>query len=43
MLRSGTMVDATLISAPSSTKNTSGERDQEMKQSPKGQQWFFGI
>jgi hypothetical protein len=32
-------VDATLISAPSSTKNSSGERDPEMKQSKKGQQW----
>jgi len=43
MLRSGTVVDATLISAPSSTKNTSGERDPEMHQSKKGQQWFFGM
>jgi transposase, IS5 family len=43
MLRSGTVVDATLISAPSSTKNASGERDPEMKQSRKGQQWFFGM
>jgi IS5 family transposase len=43
MLRSGTVVDATLISAPSSTKNASGERDPEMKQSKKGQQWYFGM
>ena len=43
MLRSGTVVDATLISAPSSTKNASGERDPEMHQSKKGQQWFFGM
>ena len=43
MLRSGTVVDATLISAPSSTKNASGERDPEMRQSKKGQQWFFGM
>ncbi|OXM39366.1 IS5/IS1182 family transposase, partial [Pseudomonas fluvialis] len=43
MLRSGTVVDATLISAPSSTKNASGERDPEMYQSKKGQQWFFGM
>ena len=43
MLRSGTVVDATLISAPSSTKNASGERDSEMHQSKKGQQWFFGM
>ena len=43
MLRSGTVVDATLISAPSSTKNASGERDPQMHQSKKGQQWFFGM
>jgi IS5 family transposase len=43
MLRSGTVVDATLISAPSSTKNASGERDPDMHQSKKGQQWFFGM
>ncbi len=43
MLRSGTVVDATLISAPSSTKNASGERDPEMHQSKKGNQWHFGM
>jgi IS5 family transposase len=43
MLKSGTVVDATLIAAPSSTKNASGERDPEMKQSRKGQQWYFGT
>ena len=43
MLRAGTVVDATLISAPSSTKNAGGERDPEMKQSRKGQQWYFGM
>ncbi len=43
MLKSGTVVDATLISAPSSTKNVTGERDPEMKQSKKGQQWYFGM
>ena len=43
MLRSGTVVDATLIAAPSSTKNSSGERDPQMKQSKKGQQWYFGM
>jgi IS5 family transposase len=43
MLRSGTVIDATLISAPSSTKNADGERDPEMKQSRKDQQWFFGM
>lgn len=43
MLRAGTVVDATLIAAPSSTKNTSGERDPQMKQSKKGNQWYFGM
>lgn len=43
MLRAGTVVDATLIAAPSSTKNNSGERDPEMKQSKKGNQWYFGM
>lgn len=43
LLRTGTVVDATLIAAPSSTKNASGERDPEMKQSQKGQQWYFGM
>jgi IS5 family transposase len=43
MLRSGRVVDATLISAPSSTKNAGGERDPEMHQSKKGQQWHFGM
>ena len=42
-LKQGTIVDASLIAAPSSTKNASGERDPEMKQSQKGQQWFFGM
>src|SRR5437764_418764 len=43
MLRSGTAVDATLISAPSSTKNADGERDPEMKQTKKGNNWYFGM
>ena len=43
LLRAGTVVDATLIAAPSSTKNASGERDPEMKQSKKGNQWYFGM
>ena len=43
MLKAGTVVDATLISAPSSTKNQSGERDPEMHQSKKGNQWYFGM
>lgn len=37
------MVDATLIAAPSSTKNQSGQRDPEMHQSKKGNQWHFGM
>ena len=43
MLRTGTVVDATLIAAPSSTKNSSGERDPEMHQVKKGNQWHFGM
>ena len=43
LLKSGTVVDATLIAAPSSTKNSSGERDPEMHQSKKGNQWYFGM
>jgi IS5 family transposase len=43
LLKSGTVVDATLIAAPCSTKNRSGERDPEMKQSKKGNQWYFGM
>ena len=43
MLRTGTAVDATLISAPSSTKNEQGERDPEMKQTKKGNNWYFGM
>ena len=42
-LREGTIVDATLIAAPSSTKNQQGERDPEMHQSKKGNQWYFGM
>ena len=43
LLRYGTVVDATLIAAPSSTKNATGERDPQMKQSQKGRQWYFGM
>lgn len=43
MLKTGTVVDATLIAAPSSTKNISGERDPEMHQTKKGNQWHFGM
>src|SRR3954469_17557752 len=39
----GTIVDATLIAAPTSTKNAAGERDPEMHQSKKGNQWHFGM
>lgn len=43
MLREGTVVDAILIAAPSSTKNSTGERDPEMHQTKKGKQWHFGM
>jgi IS5 family transposase len=43
MLKTGTAVDATLIAAPSSTKNDKGERDPEMHQTKKGNQWHFGM
>ena len=39
----GTIVDATIISVPSSTNNESGERDPEMKQTRKGNEWHFGM
>lgn len=42
-LRSGTIVDATIIAAPSSTKNRDGKRDPEMKQTKKGNMWHFGM
>ena len=43
LLRQGTIVDATIIAAPSSTKNEKGERDPEMHQTKKGNQWYFGM
>ena len=43
LLRSGTIVDATIIAAPSSTKNASARRDPEMKQTRKGRNWHFGM
>jgi IS5 family transposase len=43
MMRGGTIVDATLISAPSSTKNEKKERDPEMHQTKKGNNWYFGM
>jgi IS5 family transposase len=42
-LSTGTIVNATIIGAPSSTKNTGMARDPEMHQTRKGQQWFFGM
>jgi IS5 family transposase len=42
-ISTGTIVDATLINAPSSTKNASKQRDTEMHQTRKGQQWYFGA
>jgi IS5 family transposase len=43
LLREGTLVDATLIAAPSSTKNEQRTRDPEMHQTKKGNQWYFGL
>lgn len=42
-LRSGTLVDATIIDAPSSTKNKAGKRDPDMSSTRKGNDWFFGM
>jgi IS5 family transposase len=43
VISKGTIVDATIIQAPSSTKNASGQRDPDMHQTRKGQQWYFGM
>lgn len=43
LLRQGTIVDATIIHAPSSTKNAAKARDPEVHQTRKGQQWYFGM
>ena len=43
LLRVGTLVDATLIAAPPSTKNQAKQRDPEMHQTKKGNQWYFGM
>jgi IS5 family transposase len=43
LLKRGSIVDATIIAAPSSTKNEQGERDPEMHQTKKGNQWHFGM
>jgi transposase, IS5 family len=42
-MKQGTIIDATLIAAPSSTKNKKKERDPEMHQTCKGKQWYFGM
>ena len=43
ILKEGTIVDTSIIEAPSSTKNRKRERDPEMKQTRKGNQWRFGM
>jgi IS5 family transposase len=43
LLKSGTIVDATIIAAPPSTKNEQGARDPEMRQTKKGKEWHFGM
>ena len=42
-IQTGTIVDATIIHAPSSTKNEKKQRDPEMRQTRKGNQWYFGL
>src|SRR5680860_434130 len=42
LLKAGTIVDATIINAPPSTKNANRARDPEMRQTKKGNQWYFG-
>ena len=43
IMRGGSIVDATIIAAPSSTKNAAGARDPEMRRALKGNQWYFGM
>jgi len=43
IMRGGSIVDATIVAAPTSTKNAAGERDPEMCQTKKGNQWYFGM
>lgn len=43
LLKRGSIVDATIIAAPSSTKNAEGKRDPDMHQTKKGEQWYFGM
>jgi IS5 family transposase len=42
-ITTGTIVDATILHAPSSTKNSTGKRDPQMHQTRKGNQWYFGL
>ena len=42
-LNNGSVIDATLIAVPASTKNSSGKRDPQMHQTKKGNQWHFGM
>ena len=43
IMRGGSIIDATIIAAPTSTKNATGSRDPEMRQTQKGNQWYFGM
>ena len=43
LLKAGTIVDATILGAPSSTRNATQSRDREMRQTKKGNQWYFGM
>ena len=43
IMRGGSIIDATIIAAPSSTKNATGHRDPQMHQTKKGNQWYFGM
>ncbi|MCU4215233.1 transposase, partial [Vibrio cholerae] len=43
LMKQGTLVDATIIEAPSSTKNKTNQRDPEMHQTKKGNEWHFGM
>lgn len=43
LLKTGSSVDATLIAAPSSTKNGAGARDPEMQSTQKGRNWYFDM
>jgi transposase, IS5 family len=43
LLKSGTIVDATIVAAPPSTKNAAGQRDPQMRQTRQGKDWHFGM